>query len=38
LPVTGGSLRLGLGAWEIRTVQLRLVPVSPPVSGAGNRA
>jgi mannosylglycerate hydrolase len=24
LPVTGGSLRLELGAWEIRTVQLRL--------------
>jgi alpha-mannosidase len=38
LPVTGGSLRLDLGAWEIRTVQLRLGPVSPPVSGARNRA
>jgi mannosylglycerate hydrolase len=38
LPVTGGSLRLDLGAWEIRTVQLRLGLVSPPVSGAGNRA
>jgi mannosylglycerate hydrolase len=24
LPVAGGSLRLPLGAWEIRTVQLRL--------------
>jgi alpha-mannosidase len=24
LPVAGGALRLGLGAWEIRTVQLRL--------------
>jgi alpha-mannosidase len=38
LPVAGGVLRLDLGAWEIRTVQLRLGPVSPPVSGAGNRA
>jgi alpha-mannosidase len=38
LPVTGGSLRLDLGAWEIRTVQLRLGLVSPPASGAGNRA
>jgi alpha-mannosidase len=38
LPVTGGSLRLDLGAWEIRTVQLRLGPVSPPASGARNRA
>jgi alpha-mannosidase len=37
LPVTGGSLRLDLGAWEIRTVQLRLGPVSKPVSGAGSR-
>ena len=37
LPVTGGALRLELGAWEIRTVQLRLGPVSPPVSGASNR-
>ena len=38
LPVTGGGLRLELGAWEIRTVQLRLGPVFPPVSGAGNLA
>jgi mannosylglycerate hydrolase len=38
LPVTGGALRLELGAWEIRTVQLRLELVSPPVSGASNRA
>jgi mannosylglycerate hydrolase len=38
LPVTGGALRLELGAWEIRTVQLRLGPVSPPVSGASSRA
>ena len=38
LPVTGGALRLELGAWEIRTVQLRLGAVSPPVSGASNRA
>jgi mannosylglycerate hydrolase len=29
LPVTGGSLRLDLGAWEIRTVQLRLGPGFP---------
>ena len=34
LPVTGGSLRLDLGAWEIRTVQLRLDPVPPPVGGS----
>jgi alpha-mannosidase len=38
LPVAGGALRLELGAWEVRTVQLRLEPVSPPGSGAGNRA
>jgi hypothetical protein len=38
LPVAGGALRLDLGAWEIRTVQLWLGPVSPPVSGASNRA
>jgi hypothetical protein len=36
LPVTGGALRLELGAWEIRTVQLRLGAVPPPVSGASN--
>ena len=33
LPVTGGSLRLELAAWEIRTVQLRLVP--RPAAGQG---
>jgi alpha-mannosidase len=38
LPVAGGALRLELGAWEIRTVQLRVGPVSRPVSGASNRA
>jgi alpha-mannosidase len=38
LPVAGGALRLELGPWEIRTVQLRLRPVSPPVSGAAHRA
>jgi alpha-mannosidase len=34
LPVTGGTLRLDLGAWEIGTVQLQLDPVSPPATGA----
>jgi 2-O-(6-phospho-alpha-D-mannosyl)-D-glycerate hydrolase len=38
LPLAGGTLRLDLGAWEIRTVQLRLGPVSPPASGASTRA
>jgi alpha-mannosidase len=37
LPVAGGRLRLDLGAWEIRTAQLRLGPVPPPVTGAGDR-
>ncbi|HTE69816.1 MAG TPA: alpha-mannosidase [Actinomycetes bacterium] len=30
LPVPGGTLRLDLGAWEIRTVQLRLAPRETP--------
>jgi mannosylglycerate hydrolase len=30
LPVAGGSLRLDLGAWEIRTVQFRLDPGAVP--------
>jgi alpha-mannosidase len=34
LPVAGGGLRLELGAWEIRTVQLRLGPGSAPAAGA----
>ena len=34
LPVAGGVLRLALRAWEVRTVQLRLGPVSVPGSGA----
>jgi mannosylglycerate hydrolase len=29
LPVAGGGLRLALGAWEIRTVQLRLDEEAP---------
>jgi mannosylglycerate hydrolase len=32
LPVSGGGLRLALGAWEIRTLQLRLSP-----GGGGGR-
>jgi alpha-mannosidase len=38
LPVAGGSLELELGAWEIRTVQLRLDRVSAPATGAGTGA
>jgi mannosylglycerate hydrolase len=38
LPVAGGGLRLELGAWEIRTVQLRLGPVSAPVGRAARQA
>jgi len=33
LPVAGGVLRLDLRAWEVRTVQLRV----GPVSGSGAR-
>jgi 2-O-(6-phospho-alpha-D-mannosyl)-D-glycerate hydrolase len=33
LPVAGGALRLGLGAWEIRTVQLQA-----PGGQAGKRS
>jgi alpha-mannosidase len=36
LPVAGGRLRLDLGAWEIRTVQLQVGPASAPPGGVGN--
>jgi mannosylglycerate hydrolase len=37
LPVAGGVLRLDLRAWEVRTVQLRVGPVSVPGSGARDK-